>query len=558
MTQIKKLLKFLPLVVVFIAFFGLTASSPIYVTNQWDDTNVSFTVARAWIHGQLPYLNLFEQRGPLYYMVFTIAVLISNKSFLGLFVIEIVLGIVSYLGLLKIIQISGHRLLSKFVALLMFSLVYGANVFGYGGSPEEIVLPCLIWFMYIVLNNVYSDGAEYQNKDLIAMGALFSAVFWIKCSMTGAMVFSFMYIGLAAIVKRNVWLFFKRVFLSIIGFLIPTSLVVLVMALFHDLKPMLDVYFITNITRYGSKMDFLQRVIALFRASGQDVLGHPFILVALLVSLFILGMTAKQENQRPGIMLTTVVVGQIVLVYFSGTGQWYYYLAVLGIIIPIISFAVGNKIPYLAGLISERQLVVIVLVLSVIQLGAGNSSMKNAEMKGVSLTPTATKVVGDYIKTHSDSKNPTLIEYGGIDGGFFLASDAIPTKKYFEQTNFPIKTFSNSYNAQLHTIEHRSVQYVMIRSNTSRDFRNQLLVTEPQKFTQIKWYDSSNAEHEAYVPIQLIMKYKLVLTSYNSILGDQINTLLFERRQKPLKSIKAFNDEGGYIDRKMTNPTSNK
>lgn len=177
MTQIKKLLKFLPLVVVFIAFFGLTASSPIYVTNQWDDTNVSFTVARAWIHGQLPYLNLFEQRGPLYYMVFTIAVLISNKSFLGLFVIEIVLGIVSYLGLLKIIQISGHRLLSKFVALLMFSLVYGANVFGYGGSPEEIVLPCLIWFMYIVLNNVYSDGAEYQNKDLIAMGALFSAAF---------------------------------------------------------------------------------------------------------------------------------------------------------------------------------------------------------------------------------------------------------------------------------------------------------------------------------------------------------------------------------------------
>ncbi|GAK48701.1 putative teichoic acid/polysaccharide glycosyl transferase [Secundilactobacillus oryzae JCM 18671] len=101
MDQVDKLQKryrldwLIPVLILASAFF-VTESSPIFQTNQWDDTNVSFTIGKAWLHGEWPYRDLFEQRGPFMYVIYLAAAAISGNNFTGLFLIEVVLMVAGY------------------------------------------------------------------------------------------------------------------------------------------------------------------------------------------------------------------------------------------------------------------------------------------------------------------------------------------------------------------------------------------------------------------------------------------------------------------------------
>ena len=75
---------------VFISFIFLlicTKSSPLYVLNDWYDAECFFTVGKSMIKGKVPYLDLFEQKGPLLFLIYGIASLISNNSFIGVFIL---------------------------------------------------------------------------------------------------------------------------------------------------------------------------------------------------------------------------------------------------------------------------------------------------------------------------------------------------------------------------------------------------------------------------------------------------------------------------------------
>ena len=65
-------------------------SSPLYPMNDWVDVNCFFTVGRGIVRGKMPYLDLYEQKGPLLYLFFALAALLSGDSFLGVFLLETV------------------------------------------------------------------------------------------------------------------------------------------------------------------------------------------------------------------------------------------------------------------------------------------------------------------------------------------------------------------------------------------------------------------------------------------------------------------------------------
>lgn len=54
------------------------------------DQNVFFTVGREILNGKVIYRDLFEHKGPLTYFIHAAAALISETSFLGVYLIEIV------------------------------------------------------------------------------------------------------------------------------------------------------------------------------------------------------------------------------------------------------------------------------------------------------------------------------------------------------------------------------------------------------------------------------------------------------------------------------------
>ena len=87
-----KLMTFAVYLLFLIFSFGIlyicTASSPRYATNQWNDANAFLTMGRAMSSGLTIYKDIFEQKGPLLYLLHAVASLISDSSFLGVYIIQ--------------------------------------------------------------------------------------------------------------------------------------------------------------------------------------------------------------------------------------------------------------------------------------------------------------------------------------------------------------------------------------------------------------------------------------------------------------------------------------
>ena len=64
-----------------------TKSSPLYVFNDWVDANAYFTMGKGMIHGLIPFKDLFEQKGPLLYLIHGLSYLFqSNRRIILLYV----------------------------------------------------------------------------------------------------------------------------------------------------------------------------------------------------------------------------------------------------------------------------------------------------------------------------------------------------------------------------------------------------------------------------------------------------------------------------------------
>ncbi len=128
--------------------FGVLAvcskSSFLYPMNDWVDVHCFFTVGRGILHGLTPYLDLYEQKGPLIYFLFALAGLISETSFLGVWIIEcLCFGWFLYLGGRIAETLSGSRKTYWPAAALLSALVPMTPAFSHGSSAEEFFLPVL-------------------------------------------------------------------------------------------------------------------------------------------------------------------------------------------------------------------------------------------------------------------------------------------------------------------------------------------------------------------------------------------------------------------------------
>ena len=63
------------------ALLVCSLSSPLYATNDWVDANTYLTIGRAMLHGQVPYRDLADQKGPLLYVLHMLAAIIQPYGF---------------------------------------------------------------------------------------------------------------------------------------------------------------------------------------------------------------------------------------------------------------------------------------------------------------------------------------------------------------------------------------------------------------------------------------------------------------------------------------------
>ena len=86
--NLKELLYCFALAVSFL--FICSKNSLLYPMNDWVDVDCIFTVGKTLKHGAVLYRDVFDHKGPVLYFLYSIAAFISENTYIGLWLLEII------------------------------------------------------------------------------------------------------------------------------------------------------------------------------------------------------------------------------------------------------------------------------------------------------------------------------------------------------------------------------------------------------------------------------------------------------------------------------------
>ena len=122
----------------------VSACSPLYPFNPWDDVNVFFDLGRGIIHGKVPYRDLFDHKGPLLHFIYALAALISERSFTGIWLVECITASVYSVFSWKIVKLfADTKKHNIFLMPLFLGIIYSMGIFNFGGNAEELCFPVI-------------------------------------------------------------------------------------------------------------------------------------------------------------------------------------------------------------------------------------------------------------------------------------------------------------------------------------------------------------------------------------------------------------------------------
>ncbi|MEZ4626682.1 MAG: hypothetical protein R2912_00750 [Eubacteriales bacterium] len=155
--------------------FLCTKSSPLYPLNEWVDANIYFTIGKGMMHGYVPYLNLYDQKGPIAFLLFGLASLISGTSFFGVYVIETIAFSFFLFAAYRITALYTEKF-ALIVLPVISAFILGSLSFSHGGSLEELMMPLFAWSLYDTLRYFRESYPNPVPLGMIARNALFAGV----------------------------------------------------------------------------------------------------------------------------------------------------------------------------------------------------------------------------------------------------------------------------------------------------------------------------------------------------------------------------------------------
>ena len=175
------------LIAAFLLMMLCTRSSFLYPFNNWDDSNSYFTVGKSIWKGLVPYRDLFDQKGYLFYWLYALASLISYRTFTGVFIVEILAAFASLLAIAETAELYIRRSFAVALTPVAGAIMYSAHCFYWGGCAEEIMLPFLLWGIYLSLRYIHTEypSRPLQLRTALAGGILAGCIANIKFNSLG-------------------------------------------------------------------------------------------------------------------------------------------------------------------------------------------------------------------------------------------------------------------------------------------------------------------------------------------------------------------------------------
>ena len=407
-------------------------SSPLYPMNDWVDVNCFFTVGKGILHGIVPYAELYEQKGPVLYFLYAIAALISDSSFFGVFLLEVVtFGLFLYFSG-KIAEIYlGKSPLNYFIIAFIAALVPLSKAFAHGGGCEEISLFMLSYSLYSVLLALH-EKRTLTFKEAFINGIFAAAVLYIKFTIVG------FYLGLAAFVL--LWYLvdgfqWKALLNTIVHFLLGMAALSLVVfgyfAIHGAVGDFMEVYFYNNLNLYPQETEETKWEL-IKKCLDTTIKNNTSYGWAIWLGLLLFAMEIK-KHWSDFVMALLCFAGLVIGTYWGGRGYTYYGLilaafVVFGFIaigkalqIAEDSQTMGKKLTLSARIIA--MFIAVFLLLNTCYDKSGNTYLMDFKKEDMPAYR--------FAKIINTVEDPKILNYGFLDGGFYYAADVLPNCEFF-------------------------------------------------------------------------------------------------------------------------------
>ena len=428
--------------------FG-SKNSFLYPMNDWVDVNCFFTVGRGILDGKMPYLDLFEQKGPLLYLWYALGALVSRHSFLGVYLLEsLLVGGFLLTAAVTVRTLSGAEWAAWLSAPVICGGMLLSPAFCHGGSAEELTLVFLALPLFLCLRAARENRALHAGES-ITFGLCAGVCLWVKYTFLGLSIGLGVWLLGFAVRTKNRKAFGRFLLLALCGLLTVTAPILLWFLARGALNALIDVYFIQNIFTYASS--------ASARHAGplESLLLNGWWTVFLpLGPVFFL--IRKEYRPLPALLLG---LGGLFLTTFIGGKTYPYYTLIL----------ISLTGPGLAlfGLIPLRRVPFRPLAALVCAGGLAFFGVKvwrdspNAYLRGPDRNTMPPYRFAEIIR---QTEGASLLNLGFLDGGFYFASGTEPVNRFFCTLNMDLAEMSGE---QQSLIRSGALTYIVTRGSRS-------------------------------------------------------------------------------------------
>lgn len=464
----------------FVSFCFLTIcskSSFLYPLNNGSDIQCFFTVGKGMMHGLVPYRDLVEQKGPLLYFLYGLASLVSEHSFLGVYLLELL----CYTGFLycsyQIFSLFFKQALAKYfyiAAPLMAAVTFTSPSFFHGGETEELVLPLLAFSLYLLLRYCREEyPGPMPFSWLLLSGLCAGCVLWMKFSLLGFWIGFMAVVFFSLLVTRR----FARAVGSCFVFLGGMAATALPWLAYFGARDALDdlieVYFYHNIFSYSAQMTVGERFIGVGEAFSRMLYRTPWLFGALCIGVIGLLILRRLHQNWLGAVAPFVCALCLALgLYWGGRHFTYYFFIFAGftslaaVVVTYLIVTLGEKLLKLRVSMPNRRLMALSAVLTLALTGLSYFVCENTYLLG---TPKEQCVQYRFAEIIHQKKNATLLNYGFLDFGFYYAADILPVNRYFCLLNIEDERLPEMRAQQNQIVRERGVDFVVMAINAAQD-----------------------------------------------------------------------------------------
>ena len=442
-------------------------NSPLYPMNDWVDVNCFFTIGRGMRHGLTPYLDLYDQKGPLLYAVYALAAWISETGYLGVFLVETVCfaAFLFFSGRIAEVLSESPAAYGLTVAALGIGIPL-SPAFSHGGSAEELFLPVFSLSLYLALKAMHSRQSLTSGQAVL-LGACAAAALWTKYTFCG------LYAGLAVAViiwdfadfrGKNLIRLVSRVLL---GAGLLTAAVLIRYAAAGAIPAMWQAYFVDNLTRYSENIHGGHYTMPLPNLQNNLSWSIP----AVLGLIWLLISVKHRWREAMGCIFSAVIL----FVFTYASGRRYPYYAMVMAVFGAVGFA--GLFALIPGKLKEKRLfrrTAAVLTAGILFLSplAAYSWSSNVYLLG---TDRNEMPQYRFAETIRQSEDASLLNYGFLDGGFYYAAESLPQTRFFCTLNNDLTEMQQELRS---AISDGKTEFIVTRQQKLKNAGRYLLIDE--------------------------------------------------------------------------------